>query len=124
MPYLVPTTAIEQIVGVSRHQVLHYGISVASEQVTYVLHSQECYERHRTSDYQGCPFSIAQDNGIIREAWAGHEDVPVVLGLFSRDRLRYRLVPMTTTGDWFADPTLTKGPKIEHLVRLAQKPGR
>lgn len=44
MTEIVPDPKIQQIVGVYRHDTLHYGRAVTAEQRVYILHSRECLD--------------------------------------------------------------------------------
>ena len=71
----VPASEIEAIVGETRHEVLHVGRAVSSEQTVYILHSRLCLASYL--DLNECPFSRALDLGIDISQWT--EDVPLVL---------------------------------------------
>lgn len=87
MSDLVPSEDIERIVGIQRHNVTHYGRAVSADQTVYVMHSNRCL--NSGIDLRQCPFSLALDEGIDVEDWAGREDVAVAL------RVRGgRLVPL------------------------------
>ena len=88
MTNLVSPSSIEETVGVKRHRQAHYGRAVTSEQTVYILHSQRCLESG--IDLRECRFSLALDSGIELQSWKGHEDRPVVLGVW-----RDRLMPLT-----------------------------
>ena len=90
MSDLVPADDIERIVGVQRHRKAHYGRAVSAEQTVYVLHSHEC--RDSGIDLRECRFSVALDRGIKPEAWSGHQDVAVGLGVWDG-----RLIPLKGT---------------------------
>jgi hypothetical protein len=83
MTRLVPATDIEQLVGAKRHATEHIGRAVSAEKTVYVLHSEDCRDRHDAGerDLRDCPFAIAQDYGILLEDWEGHEDQPVGLSI-------------------------------------------
>ena len=88
MSDMVPADEIEGIVGASRHETVHLGRAVTSEQTVYVLHSQRCL--NTTSDLRTCRFSLALDRGIdIDGAWRDHQNKPVVLGVWNG-----RLIPI------------------------------
>jgi hypothetical protein len=90
MSNLVPAEDIERIVGTARHYQAHYGRAVSSEQTVYILHSKRC--RGSGIDLRACRFSVALDRGINPEAWVGHEDVPIALGVWDG-----RLIPLKGT---------------------------
>lgn len=80
MSDLVPTEDIERIVGIDRHPTLHYGRAVSSEEIVYILHSQEC--KDSGEDLRECEFSIALDNGIDEYLWVpDYENRAVVLSI-------------------------------------------
>lgn len=83
MTRLVPATDIEQLVGARRHATEHLGRAVSAEKTVYVLHPEECRDRHDAGerDLRECPFSIALDHGIVNEDWEGHADRPVGLSI-------------------------------------------
>jgi hypothetical protein len=90
MSDLVPTEDIERIVDTGRHYQVHYGRAVSAEQTVYILHSKRCLESG--IDLRDCRFSVALDRGINPEAWVGHEDVAVALGVWNT-----RLIPLRGT---------------------------
>lgn len=75
MTDLVNPNEIEEIVGVKRDPLLHWGRAVSAEQTVYILHSQECVDSG--IDLRDCAFSKALDKGINPNKWV--EDCPVVL---------------------------------------------
>ena len=79
MSALVDPSAIEEIVGHSRHAAQHLARAVSDEQTVYILHSQRC--KDSGVDLRGCPFSLALDHGIDRADWEGFEDRPVVVAI-------------------------------------------
>jgi hypothetical protein len=83
---LVDAEEIERIVGIRRHPTEHWGRAVSAEQTVFILHSAECRADGR--DLRWCPFSLALDEGIDAEDWAGWEDRPVRLAIAD-----YLLVP-------------------------------
>ncbi|TDO18154.1 hypothetical protein EV580_1337 [Mycobacterium sp. BK086] len=52
---------------------------VTADQKIYILHSRECFESGL--DLRECLFSQALDNGVERDSWANHENIPVALGI-------------------------------------------
>lgn len=87
MADLVPTEDIERIVGSCRHQTMHIGRAISSEETVYILHSRQC--KDSGIDLRDCRLSLALDNGIDRSQWDGYEDRPVALGI-----IHHRLVPL------------------------------
>ncbi|MDM2446245.1 hypothetical protein PP556_14620 [Mycobacteroides abscessus] len=87
MSDLVSPDEIERIVGAKRHATMHIGRAVSSDEMVYVLHSQQCKESG--IDLRDCPMSLALDLGIERRSWTGYEDRPVALGV-----VKDRLVPL------------------------------
>lgn len=83
MTDLVPSDAIEQIVGVGRHDTKHWGRAISAEQTVYILHSQQCLDSG--VDLRDCPYSLALDDGIDIDDWI--QDVPVLLTLNERGDL-------------------------------------
>lgn len=81
MTALVPSTDIERIVGVKRHQTEHWGRAVSREQRVYILHSRECLDA--ADDLRRCPYSLALDDGIDPQRWT--EDVPLLLAISDPD---------------------------------------
>ena len=88
MSDLVPAEDIERIVGISRHPSMHYGRAISTEQVTYVLHSQEC--KNATPDLRDCIFSLALEglgaltsrgSGLLCMAIVGGAIVPLLQAL-------------------------------------------
>jgi hypothetical protein len=71
--------SIEAKVGAKRHATEHRGRAVTVTERVYVLHSAECMASG--IDLRRCEFSKALDLGIDLGVWAGHMDVPVVLGI-------------------------------------------
>lgn len=90
MTDLVPSEAIERIVGMARCQHIHYARAVSADDTVYILHSQTCLDSG--IDLRDCRFSIALDKGINPEAWAGYEDIPVAIGMWDG-----RLIPLRHT---------------------------
>lgn len=88
MSNLVDPSAIECIVGASRHATRHVGRAVESEQTVYILHSQAC--KDSGADLRECEFSIALDHGINPPQWvtARTTEKPVMLEVIGG-----RLVP-------------------------------
>lgn len=86
----VDADKIEQIVGLPRHQHMHFARAVSVEQRVYVLHSAVC--RASTPDLRDCEYSVALDRGIDKKLWRHWWDVPVFAGIHHR-----RLVPI---GEW------------------------
>jgi hypothetical protein len=76
---LVPAAQIEGIVGVARHPTEHWGRAVSAQRTVFILHSAECRASGR--DLRWCPYSLALDEGIEDEDWAGWEDRPVRLAI-------------------------------------------
>ncbi len=71
---------IENVVGCKRHPTAHIGRAVSSEQVVYIMHSQECVDSG--IDLRECPYSVALDEfGIDDGEWNGLEDRPVLLAI-------------------------------------------
>ena len=87
----VPADQIEQIVGIRRHRQAHFGRAVSAEQAVHILHSQRCLDSG--IDLRECRFSLALDQGIDRDKWAGREDIPVALGVWGA-----RLIPIKDMG--------------------------
>lgn len=77
MTDLVPADQIEQIVGARRHPLAHLGRAVSSEQVVYILHSQQCLDSG--IDLRSCGYSRALDRGIDLADWQHHQDQVVTL---------------------------------------------
>ena len=81
MSEIVPADQIERIVGIRRHDTLHWGRAVEAEQTVYILHSKNC--KASTPDLRMCSFSIALDRGIDGpKTWPEWRDVidrPVLL---------------------------------------------
>jgi hypothetical protein len=86
MSDLVPAAQIEGIVGVARHPIEHWGRAVSADRRVFILHSMQCRDSGR--DLRYCPYSLALDEGIDAEDWAGWEDRPVRLAIAD-----YLLVP-------------------------------
>jgi hypothetical protein len=84
MTNIVPADEIEQIVGIQRHRVAHYGRAVSAEQTVYILHSHKC--RDSGIDLRSCAFSIALDEGVDEGELVRMEVQPVPLGIW-RGRL-------------------------------------
>lgn len=80
MSEIVPSSAIERIVGTNRHPEAHYGRAVSTEQMVYILHSQTC--KDSGIDLRECPFSVALDRGIDEWVWSDDMDRPVELVIF------------------------------------------
>lgn len=93
MSDLVPAADIEDIVGVPRHDRIHYGRAVSAEQRVYILHPKCCLQSGR--DPRHCRFSLALDDGIDVDTWDGFEDCVVALGVARSGRLvpSYRVEP-------------------------------
>jgi hypothetical protein len=72
---LVPGDEIEAIVGRARHATEHWGRAVSAERRVFLLHSARCRDSGR--DLRQCPYSLALDDGIDEQLWAGWEDRPV-----------------------------------------------
>jgi hypothetical protein len=70
---------VEAIVGVQRHDTLHYGRADPREQVLHILHSRECVDSG--IDLRQCPFSLALDVGAPTDVWEGYENQPVELAI-------------------------------------------
>lgn len=87
MTEIVPADVIERLVGWRRHNRAHIGRAVSTEEVVYILHSAAC--RDSGIDLRDCRFSLALDEGIDLNRWAGYEDRPVVLGVWES-----KLVPL------------------------------
>lgn len=87
MTDLVSPDDIERIVGAERHDAMHIGRAVSSEETVYILHSQQC--KDSGIDLRECRWSLALDKGIDLNQWDGYEDRPVALGI-----IRDRLVPL------------------------------
>lgn len=75
MSDLVPSEAIEQIVGAKRHAWKHQARAVSAEQAVYILHSRKCLDSG--IDLRECEFSLALDKGINPMHW--REDTPLVV---------------------------------------------
>lgn len=82
---VVDPTKIEEIVGIERHSMAHYGRAVSSDQTFYILHSQMCLDSGR--DLLGCQFSIALAEGINPQTWSSALDRPVRIGFDGTGRL-------------------------------------
>lgn len=91
MTNLVPAEEIEQIVGIRRHETLHYARAVTDDQTVYILHSAAC--KMTTPDLRVCPFSVALDRGIRLRDWADKTDQPARVAV--RDG---RLIPWRRGG--------------------------
>lgn len=63
MTELVDPEVIESVVGMTRHDTIHFGRAVTTDERFYILHSREC--RDDTADVRDCPFSLALDHGIM-----------------------------------------------------------
>lgn len=87
MSDLVAPQVIERIVGMRRHETMHIGRAVSSEEIVYILHSQQC--KDSGIDLRDCQLAQALDRGIEAPSWDGYEDRPVALGI-----VRDRLVPL------------------------------
>lgn len=61
MTDIVDSSEIEDIVGTSRHPILHYGRVV--DESFYIMHSQYCLDKGE--DLRECAFSKALDTGIV-----------------------------------------------------------
>lgn len=86
MSALVPAGDIERIVGVDRHDTLHYARAVSDEQTVYILHSRKCVDSG--IDLRKCRFSLALDNGIRLAEWVEDEPCVVeIIGAFDTTRL-------------------------------------
>lgn len=72
----VPSDQIEVIVGVKRHPTEHWGRAVSTEQMVYILHSQECLDSD--IDLRDCRYSLALDNGINPAVWTLDQPVRVL----------------------------------------------
>jgi len=78
MTELVNPTQIEEIVGVKRDPVRHYGRVITDTQTFYILHSKECVDSG--IDLRECPYSKALDTyGIDEDFWLGYTNVPITL---------------------------------------------
>lgn len=77
MSALVDPERIEAIVGARRHELLHLGRAVSSEEQVYVMHSTAC--RSALADLRSCRYSVALDRGIDGARWVGWMDQPVIL---------------------------------------------
>ena len=75
----VDPSAIEEIVGHSRHAAQHLARAVSAEQVVYILHTQKC--KDSGVDLRDCPYSLALDRGIDPADWEGFEDRAVVVAI-------------------------------------------
>ncbi len=80
----VPADKIEEIVGVSRDPVTHWGRAVSEEERVYILHSAEC--RASMEDLLECEYSRALGRGIDCgfpwTLWRHVQDQPVPLEIF------------------------------------------
>jgi hypothetical protein len=79
MTQLVDPDQIEAKVGHARHDTRHLGRAVTAEKTVYILHPRECLKFW--DDLRDCPFSRSLDHGIDIDAWQGHLDQPVRLGV-------------------------------------------
>lgn len=79
MSELVDPTAIEGVVGASRHEVAHLGRAVSAEETVYILHSTSC--KASGVDLRLCAYSVALDRGINTNDWARWMDRAVVLDI-------------------------------------------
>jgi hypothetical protein len=79
MSRLVSGVGVEGIVGRTRHPTEHWGRAVSRTREVFILHSVQCRDSGR--DLRQCPFSLALDDGIDEEIWAGWEDRPVRLAI-------------------------------------------
>lgn len=77
MSDLVAPDQIEGIVGSRRRVVEHLGRAVSSEEVFYILHSQQCLDSG--IDLRDCPFSVALDSGIDPDEFT--PDAALLLGV-------------------------------------------
>jgi hypothetical protein len=78
---LVDPARIEEIVGVPRHERIHFGRAVSKEQTVYILHSQRCV--NNTPVLRDCIYSLALDKGIDLNHWEKYQDRPVVLRIWN-----------------------------------------
>jgi hypothetical protein len=85
MSEIVPASEIEAIVGIERHATRHYARAVSAEETVYILHSHRCKDGGR--DLRECFFSLALDNGIDVDDWAGAIDQAVRVTITRSQRL-------------------------------------
>lgn len=79
MTELVDPGEIEDLVGVKRHAVQHYGHAVAAQNKIYILHSAHCVATQE--DLRKCPYSVALDQGAPLNQWYFHLNTPVRLAI-------------------------------------------
>lgn len=75
MSRLESAEKIEGIVGVTRHESIHFARAVSAEERVYILHSRQCTLAY--SDLRQCPYSVALDRGIDIVLWKDWQDRPV-----------------------------------------------
>lgn len=86
MTNIVPSTEMERLVGYPRQENTHLGRIDTTEEVMYILHSQEC--KDTTPDLRECPYSKALDHGRFNiNRWKGFYDMSVSLSLDAQGRL-------------------------------------
>ena len=64
-------TIIEEQVGRSRHETLHYGRADHDDKMFYILHSFECL--NSGIELPACRFSLAFDKAVSDEAFDDNE---------------------------------------------------
>ena len=89
MTELVDAELIERVVGVSRHEMDHYGRALSNGDF-YILHSAVCKRSGR--DLRNCPFSLSLDSHPL--TWLRFPyDTPVPLELSDGGRITTKIEP-------------------------------
>lgn len=84
MADLVDPAKVERIVGMPRHESVHYGRAVSAEETVYILHSFECLKRN--PDLRECSYAKAD---MDPDYWIGFMDGAMILSIING-----RLVPI------------------------------
>ena len=82
MSDLVDPSEIEELVGASRHPILHIGRADTSTGTFYILHSEQCL--NSGVDLRRCRYSEALDLGIHFKYWVGLENQPQILAIAAK----------------------------------------
>lgn len=81
MTHLVSEDEIEDIVGASRHPILHIAYAHSVDKIVYILHPEDCASKKTYRSLNECIYSRTLDLGIDEEVWKGFTDIPVYVRL-------------------------------------------